>query len=379
MKAIFFSVIMIVYGLFHLAIWRRVRTIFSMGKTGSGMVLIVLLALFFSVFLSHGVYRWGWFSASQSLFRVGTVWLGCVFIFFQIELLLIILFFIQKLFYNRGKIITWRQKPEVFYLSVAIAILVSIYGFFEAGHLEVTRLAMTSPLRRSHSDPVKIMQISDVHYGQFVIASRHENLLEIVRHENPDMIVSTGDFIDFGGENQAWIMDQWHAVQPPLGKFAVLGNHESMTGIPVSLALLERGGFQVLRNDWVSFDGFTVLGVDDPSTHDVGVKPFDQSRFPHQDSTVVLLYHQPVWPEKLAGLFDLGLSGHTHGGQIFPFGVMVYWANGVLSGLRTTPWGGWYYINRGTGTWGPPIRVGAAPEITVITLNYGNYKKVSIE
>ncbi|MBF0146726.1 MAG: metallophosphoesterase [Magnetococcales bacterium] len=372
MKTNILYLVIIVYWLFHLYVWYRIKTIFSLGWRGQSVAFVTLMLLCFTFMLSRLFNLWGWFPPGQILFRLGSTWLGLFFIFFCLKSLLWIV-----------EVATgWRlgrDRPAVWSATVGCAVLINVFGYFEAQNMTVTRLTMTTPSMATDTPPVNIMQISDAHYGQWVSLSRHEWLLEQVQKEQPDLIVVTGDFIDFEGDSQGRFMDQWRSVRPPLGKLAVLGNHETLSGIPASLAWLERGGFKVLRNEVVTFDGFSVIGWDDPTVSRYEI-PLDRIGPIHPvqpGECMLLLHHQPVWPPHLAGAFDLGLAGHTHGGQIFPFGLVVFLTNGVLSGLQSTSWGGWYFISRGAGTWGPPVRLGAPPEVTLLTLSHGKKKNVS--
>ncbi|HIJ85011.1 MAG TPA: metallophosphoesterase [Magnetococcales bacterium] len=379
MKFLFLFIVLPTYSLVHLYFWHRLKTIFSMNRVKSWTVLALLLFLNFSLLLSRTFSHLGWLSVGQYLHWLGSIWLGFVFVLFGVESLLLMIAALQKLSHGRCGSPSWRRRPGVLVVSASLAVLINIYGFFEAGQLQTTRLAMTSPSMEEGSTPIKILQISDTHYGLLVLPFRHERLLERVRQENPDLLVATGDIVDFWGWPHDVYMDQWRAIQPPYGKFVVPGNHETMVGLPQSQARLQRGGFRMLRNELVEFNGFSLLGIDDPSTHQWNPNVMTKINFSRQKGGRLLLHHQPVWPVELSGSFDLGLSGHTHGGQIFPFGLAVYLTNGVLSGLHPTPWGGWNFISRGAGTWGAPVRVLAPPEITLLTIRPGVETKVAIQ
>jgi predicted MPP superfamily phosphohydrolase len=116
----------------------------------------------------------------------------------------------------------------------------------------------------------------------------------------------------------------------------------------------------------------TIAGVDDPAGRWMGVPVHTDekallSALPRERFTL-LLKHQPVVDRNSLGLFDLQLSGHTHGGQIFPFGLLVRMVYRMRNGLTSLTPNGHQYVSRGTGTWGPPLRVLAPPEITLIEI-----------
>jgi predicted MPP superfamily phosphohydrolase len=155
--------------------------------------------------------------------------------------------------------------------------------------------------------------------------------------------------------------------------FAVTGNHEFYAGLPQALSFTEQAGFRLLRNEAISLDNaLTLAGVDDPAAlHGVerkGVPEHDLLQGVSRGRFTVLLKHRPVMDTTSLGLFDLQLSGHVHKGQIFPFNLLTHLFYPVKMGFSTYANGSSLYVSRGTGTWGPPIRFLAPPEITVITL-----------
>ncbi len=174
-------------------------------------------------------------------------------------------------------------------------------------------------------------------------------------------------------------------VQAPLGKFAVLGNHEFYAGLSQSLAFHAAAGFTMLRQEHVAVTPQLILaGVDDPAgTHLSGSQEPDESNalpaLERRSATqaaaaadprpfVILLKHRPdVHPSSL-GRFDLQLSGHTHGGQIFPFHIVHRLIYKYHPGLTDLGGGSKLYLSRGAGTWGPPMRLFAPPEVTIIKL-----------
>ena len=146
----------------------------------------------------------------------------------------------------------------------------------------------------------------------------------------------------------------------------MIGNHEVYAGLESSLHFLRSAGFTVLRGESVAAGGIILAGVDDPSAGTDGQQSVAVHAPGNTDDYVVLLKHQPVADKQIP--FDLQLSGHVHGGQIFPFGLLTRLVYGVGTGLTRLGDGRLLYVSRGTGTWGPPIRLLAEPEITLITL-----------
>jgi len=169
-------------------------------------------------------------------------------------------------------------------------------------------------------------------------------------------------------------------IDPKYGKFAVTGNHEFYAGLDEVLDFTAKSGFKVLRGERLTISGLiNIIGVDDPAekiygdSKDISEKEM-LSVFP-KDKFTLLLKHQPAVDTKLLGLFDLQLSGHTHKGQIFPFTLITRLRYPFNSGYFNLSNNTHLYVSRGAGTWGPPVRFLAPPEITVIELVYGNNQK----
>jgi hypothetical protein len=165
----------------------------------------------------------------------------------------------------------------------------------------------------------------------------------------------------------------FRSIKAPYGKYAVIGNHEFSAGIEYSVTLLEKAGFVVIRNGAALPNGVVnIAGVDDPSARSYGMgipvgeeellKGLPSGRF------TILLKHRPKINKKSLGLFDLQLSGHTHGGQIFPLRLVLPFLYPQSRGLSKVGTQSYLYVSRGTGTLGLPIRLLSPPEITVIDL-----------
>ena len=263
------------------------------------------------------------------------------------------------------------------YYSVIVAVFLTLvaagYGFFAARQINVEWIHIsTSKLGRS-SDPFRIVQISDLHLGLLSNETRLRRLIEAIRSVGPDIVVSTGDLVDMQLDHLGTFADLLHELKPRFGKFAVTGNHEAFAGIDQSLAFTERAGFTMLSYGGVKVnDVINIVGVDDPAvSHRIKIDtPAERhvlQRYPKGEFTV-LLKHQPVVDPASLQWFDLQLSGHTHGGQIFPFTLLTKLVYNAKTGLSRVAEETWLYVSRGTGTWGPSIRFLAPPELTVIEL-----------
>lgn len=260
---------------------------------------------------------------------------------------------------------------DAFPVVAGIAVLVCLYGSVDARRPRIERVAIASAKLSPGASIFRVALISDVHLGALVGARRLRRLIERVRALEPDVLVSAGDLVDGLEDRLRELAPMLDALRPRYGKFAVTGNHEYYAGVDHALAFHERAGFEVLSGATVNLnEDICIAGVDDPTGRRTGRAVTDEGvplqRAP-RDRFTILLKHQPVVDPRAVGLFDLQLSGHVHKGQIFPFGLFVRLAYPARTGLTKLAHG-WLYVSRGTGTWGPPMRVGAPPEITLIEI-----------
>jgi predicted MPP superfamily phosphohydrolase len=234
------------------------------------------------------------------------------------------------------------------------------------------------PLRRLPKalSGFRIVQLSDVHIGPTLGRSWLARVVDEVNAADPDVVVITGDLVDGSVADLGADVAPLAKLKARHGVFFVTGNHEYYSGVEEWLAELERLGVRALRNERVSIgDGehsFDLAGVDDWSArrhghgHGADLARAVAGRDPSRE--LVLLAHQPKQIDEAErhGV-GLQLSGHTHGGQIFPWGLFVRLDQPYVAGLARQ--GDTHiYVSRGTGFWGPPMRVAAPPEISVIEL-----------
>jgi predicted MPP superfamily phosphohydrolase len=236
------------------------------------------------------------------------------------------------------------------------------------------------PLRRLPKglDRLVIAQISDLHVGEMARRTFVEDIVRCTNALAPDLVVITGDLVDGSVADLAHDVAPIAQLQARYGTFFVTGNHEYFSGVDEWVAHLTSLGIRVLRNERVTIgEGEAVLelaGVDDHGSH----APIDDG--PGGDirralagadprRELVLLAHQPkdVVPAAELGA-GLVLSGHTHGGQIWPFGALVRLTQPYVAGLHLHDGKTWIYVSRGTGCWGPPMRLGNPAEITRVEL-----------
>ncbi|WP_245692538.1 metallophosphoesterase [Geodermatophilus telluris] len=241
----------------------------------------------------------------------------------------------------------------------------------------VRRVPVTLPRLDPALDGLRIVTFSDGHLSATYGGRRFERLVEVVNAQRPDVVAIVGDLVD--GE-----VDELRGEVAPLadlvseqGVYFVTGNHEYFVDTRAWLRHLPTLGVEVLRNERVPVtrDGasFDLAGIDDRTAARSGVPghgaDLDAALDGRDDATpVVLLAHQPVQVEQAgAAGVDLQLSGHTHGGQLWPFDYAIRLDQPAVEGLSRHG-DTQLYVTAGAGYWGPPMRVGARPEVTVVEL-----------
>ncbi len=260
-------------------------------------------------------------------------------------------------------------------IAAATALIVS-WAAIEAANVRIRRLTVPTARLAPGSPPVRIVQVSDLHIGMLVGKRRLGTMIARVREARPDLLVATGDLLDAVGDHLDPLAAMWRAVTPPLGKLAVTGNHEYFSGIPGAIAFHERAGFRLLRDETVVIPGVAnVLGKEYRAPRarpGSPVRPRPLAELVREGDPALftlLLKHLPTGFDEEAAPLGVGLqlSGHTHDGQLFPFRWLVRRSFPHLAGLYRNG-ESLLYVSRGTGTWGPPLRFLAPPEVTLFEL-----------
>ncbi|HEX8703723.1 MAG TPA: metallophosphoesterase [Myxococcaceae bacterium] len=263
---------------------------------------------------------------------------------------------------------------------VAVVVPAMAFAFLTArGRARVERVTVPIARLGQGLNGLRVVQISDVHIGPTLDRHFLQRVVEQVNALKPDVIAVTGDLVDGSVSTLRDEVAPLSGLSAPLGVYYVTGNHEYYHGGAAWAAEVARLGLTVLHNEHRVLERaqshLVVAGVTD---HEGGrLDPAHECRpdlaLQGAPSGVprLLLAHQPRTAFLAKGLeVDLQLSGHTHGGQIFPFMFLVKFQQPVIRGLATIA-GVRVYTSRGTGYWGPPMRLGPAPEITELTLVSG--------
>lgn len=315
------------------------------------------------------------------------LWMGFLFLLFT---LLLVGDVVRGLVRLADKLSTKSLEVEAsrrVFLARALAIPVAVgatalSGVAMASALRPPQLRQVSvPLPRLPKalDGLTIAQITDLHVGQTVRREFVASVVDRVNDLHPDLVVITGDLVDGSVAELREDIAPLTDLKSRFGTYFVTGNHEYYSGAVAWIEHLRSLGIRVLRNERVAIGTedavFDLVGVDDSGTrhpmmtngHGADVRKAMAGADPRRAS--VLLAHQPkeVHAAATHGI-GLVLSGHTHGGQIWPWGYLVGLTQPYLSGLHRHQENTWIYVSCGTGYWGPPMRLGTPAEITLVRL-----------
>jgi hypothetical protein len=368
--SLFLITFLTIYGAMHALVFWGVHPLLAGHRalpslTASWMGLMVIAPV-----LVRLLDRAGLALPARALAWVGYSWMGFLFLAFTLFALFALwhLLAIGLAKLAPGWPLLTPHRPAGAALVLLAALAAGLYAFHEAACLQVETVRIPSTKLPPAVERLRLVQVSDLHLG---LLHREEVLAPLVaRIEElaPDLLVATGDVVDAQISHLEELSALWGRLQPPLGKFAVTGNHEFYAGLGQSLDYLRRSGFTVLRGEAVAMDGtLTIAGVDDPAGR---TEPDEVPLLEKTDRRLftVLLKHRPWVEPRAAALFDLQLSGHAHRGQIFPFNLLTGLFYPMQDGLYPLAGGARLYASRGTGTWGPPMRLLAPPEVTLIEI-----------
>ncbi len=382
MILIFLAVLTLIAGGSHYFLWTRLVRATSLVAPWRGAVTALLVAgalLLPASLIVHQLVDAPW---SRALSFVGYVWMGLAFF------LLLGLGLADLLHLGDHALLSLRsvapdpQRRQFLARAFGGGVAtVSVIAGASALHsaLGVPKLVdVKVPLKLlpKSMNGLTIVQISDLHVGPTIRRDVVESLVARVNALQPDVIVLTGDLVDGSVASLGPEMTAFKDMRSRYGTFFVTGNHEYYSGVDDWLAWWRAQGVTVLRNERVTIgsgaDAVDIAGVDDWQAsrfgqghgHDMpkALANRDPSR------ALILLAHQPKSIEEAAaGGVSLQLSGHTHGGQLWPFSWLVGLQQPYVAGLAEHK-GTWIYVSRGTGYWGPPMRLGAPSELTRIVL-----------
>ncbi len=374
--SLFLLTFFLLYGGLHYYLFVKANAALALGTLSSIFLILVMLLMVFAPLMVYASERHRFYSSARLLSFIGYSWMGFVFLCFccliLIDLYLLLVHAAGRILPNFFSHINPAPRYP-FFFSLLLSLSIALFGYFEAKHIRTERILLKTSKIPKEVGRLKIAQISDVHLGMIVREERLTRILQDVRKATPDIFISTGDLVDAQINRLEGLAEMLREINPRYGKFAITGNHEFYAGLPQSLEFTQNAGFSVLRGEALTLAGLINLaGVDDPAGQSMGLfrgVPEKEllSGLPREKFTL-LLKHRPDLDKNALGLFDLQISGHTHQGQIFPFRLITRLFYPYDGGSFHLPNHAILHVSRGSGTWGPPIRFLAAPEVTVYEL-----------
>ncbi len=368
--AVFLIVVLSIWAALHAyVVWRVGGIPWVAEHLSRKALLAIAAALWLSYPLARVLERRGIDVLGAPLEVVGAAWMGFLFLLFFALLLADIL---------TVPLAIWKPDaaPSLRLAAAALALALGAIGLaqFLRGPAVVEHEVALAGLP-AERDGTVLVAVSDLHVGSMLGPRWLRSRVREVEALRPDAVAVVGDLVDGNADHMAEALPALRELRAPLGVWAVTGNHEDYAGLERSVKLLEDAGFTVLRDRSVEVaPGLVIAGVDDlTARRQFGVRddPIGKALGERPEGAVVLLSHTPWRVEDAAAAgAGLMLSGHTHDGQIWPFNHVVklqypYIAGAYDVGAMTL------VVCRGTGVWGPPLRLWRRSEILRITLRAG--------
>ncbi len=371
----FFSI----YTAIHFYLFVKARSALASGLGASVAMVLFMTAMVVAPIAVRLLDRHGMHLAGRYLAYAAYTWMGLLFFFFWLSLCLDVYNLSMRVLallpgLSTGSLV-WKGRGSFTFITLGVLFLGGLSSY-SAWQIQLDRVVLPTTKLPPQVNKLTIAQISDVHLGPMVGERRLSRIIKLLERVKPDLVVATGDLVDAQMDRLNNLAAMLATLNPPLGKFAVAGNHEFYAGIRQSGRFLRAAGFKLLRNEDFKLNGLLkIVGVDDPAgktryLQNGQVGREEKILLADLDSEIftLLLKHRPTVEMESTGQFHLQLSGHTHGGQIFPFNLITRIFYPRQRGLYRLHKGSVLYVSRGTGTWGPPMRFLSPPEVTLIEL-----------
>ncbi len=359
----FLLIFLAVYTGLHLIFYRGVRCLLPAGAGPRVLVWLFFSLMILAPMLTVLAGAWGHPRAARLVGAVGYWWMG----FLLMGLLCLLALDLLRLMALPFSPRPWDWRMPVF-LALGAAFILTAYAGWAATQVRLTRVTIPTAKLPPGVERLVMVQTGDLHLGLPGGVGRLARTLKLVREARPDLWVDTGDLWDRPLLDAPRLVAMMRAVRPPLGKYAVSGNHEHYVGLSTAMGLTRAAGFTFLANQGQPVGrALNLAGVISsrhirPASEAAALAGLAPERF------TVFLRHRPLVSRAALGRVDLQLSGHTHGGQVWPFHYLVKAVYPLMDGLRELGQGMRLYTTRGAGTWGPPLRLFAPPEVARIEL-----------
>jgi hypothetical protein len=360
MIAIFITIVALFVGLLHLIIYEMMVTVFAVHSIGALLaVRISFIVLGLSFIVASILASFYDNRASRAFYTASVVWLGLAIYLFLAAVVYCIAVWIASFVHVDSELNTFGA------FLILLSLLVVIYGLGHAKKVKVTSVSVLLPNLPIFWQGKTVIWMSDLHLGQVNGRSFAAKVATLVNGEKPDIIFIGGDLFDGVKVDEKGIISPLSKLVAPLGTYFITGNHEEFRDSAGFIDAVKSIGVGVLMNEYVDIEGVRIIGVDDrDSMNKDKFKGILARLAPGNGIPAILLKHQPDLldlAEKSGISFQI--SGHTHRAQMFPLSLITRWIyHGYDYGLHAFK-SMQVYTSSGTGTWGPPIRVGTDAEI----------------
>lgn len=362
----FLTVVLSIWTLLHVYTVWRLWAVPALGTPRAHRAMLAAAAfLLVSYPLSRLLFSWHLSALARPLEYLGTTWMGTLFLLFASLLVVDVV--------TLGGLVLRGSAPALRGWAAAIGVAISAVALAQGLRDPVVReYEVRLPGLPAERDGTVLVEVSDIHLGTLIGERWMARLVERVNAMEADIVVVDGDLVDGNVREVEPLLPVLTRLRAPLGVWAVTGNHEFYAGIDRSVRLLEEAGYTVLRDRWAeAAPGLVVAGVDDlTARRQFGLldHPVEKALADRPAGAIIYLSHSPLMADVSAAAgAGLMLSGHTHDGQIWPFGYLVQFVYPLLGG-RYRVGGMEVIVCRGTGTWGPRMRLWLPSEIVRITL-----------
>jgi uncharacterized protein len=377
---IFFSIFILVYGLLNSYVFFRGLHAIPADSPIRNVYMVAFWVVSLSFIAGRFLERLAITPFSTAVVWVGSFWFAAFAYFVLAALFIDILRLANYVVPFFPAIVTENiaRTKSVLVLGVSAVVAIALVGgYFNAKNPRLKTLDIHIPKSADSLKTLNIAVASDIHLGTIIGNGRLNRIVDTINSLHADLVLFPGDIVD---EDLAPVIKQnlgetLRTIKAKYGVFAVTGNHEYIGGVEQAYKYLMDHGIRVLRDEVVTVNGnIMLIGREDRSISQFGGKkrkPLPEMmanidrRFP-----ILMMDHQPIGlNEAVDAGVDLQLSGHTHHGQIWPFG----W---ITEAIYEVSWGykkknqTHFYVSSGVGTWGPPVRLGNTPEIIHLRITF---------
>lgn len=357
--SLFLLVVIVFLYLDNLVIYEAVALAFSLTKSVQLISLGAGLGLLSASFIAATIIGNFYYNRfTRIYYLVSSVWIG-----------LFAYLFIASVIYIIGAAIS-PSLISIGFVLFLVAILIGVYGIFHARKIIITKISVTLPNLPSSWKNRKAVWISDLHLGQINGVSFAQKIVKRISALSPDIIFIGGDLYDgTRAPDLSEFTAPFKELSAPLGVYFITGNHEEYGNEKLFIRAVESVGIRVLQDEMVEIDGLQLIGVDYKNASDTSKFKNILSKLTiHREKASVLLKHEPRDLDIAdADSISLQISGHTHNAQMWPLNYIAELTyKNYAYGLKRFK-NMQIYTSSGTGTWGPPMRVGTNSEIVLFT------------